>query len=105
MFYKRLRKNLKNIGFIINPYTPCVANMVVTGAQWTVCWHVDDLKVPHVDEAIDIALSPKLAYLYTGRVRTHRGKVLDYLRMNLDYGSLLGALIVLMAKYLTKVLE
>ena len=29
VFYKRPRKDLKNIWFEINPYTPCVANMMI----------------------------------------------------------------------------
>jgi hypothetical protein len=78
---------------------------MVNGAQCTVCWHVDDLKVSHVDEAVVTAFSLKLADLYKGRVKTHRGKVFDYLEMDLDYGSSPGALIVSMIKYLTKVLE
>ena len=37
LFYKRLRKDLENMGFELNPYDPCVANMMVNGAQCTVC--------------------------------------------------------------------
>ena len=50
IFYKRLRFDLKEMGFVINPYDPCVANMMVNEAQITVCWHVDDLKISHRDE-------------------------------------------------------
>ena len=32
LFYTRLRKDLENMGFGINPYNPCVANMMVNGA-------------------------------------------------------------------------
>ena len=67
LFYKRLRKDLEDMGFKINPYDPCVANMLVNGVQCTVCWHVDDLKVSHVDETIVTAFSMKLAYLYKGK--------------------------------------
>ena len=31
-------------------YDPCVVNKDVNGKQMTVIWHVDDLKVSHVDE-------------------------------------------------------
>ena len=48
-FYNKLRKDLENVGFKINPYDPCVANKMVNGKQITVIWHVDDLKVSHVD--------------------------------------------------------
>ena len=102
LFYKRLRKDLETIGFGINPYDPCVTNKMVNRAQCTVCWHVDNLKVFHVDEAVVTAFSLKLADLYKGRVKTHRGKVFDYLGMDLDYDSSPGALLVLIIKYLTK---
>ena len=51
-FYERLRQDLENMGFEVNTYNPCKVNMVVNGAQCTVCWHVDDLNVSHVDEAV-----------------------------------------------------
>ena len=31
LFYKRLRKDLENMGFEVNPYGPCVENMLVNG--------------------------------------------------------------------------
>ena len=55
------------MGFEIIPYNHCVANMMVNGAKCTVCWHVDDLKVFHMDEAIVTAFSLKLADLCKGR--------------------------------------
>ena len=60
LFYKKLSKDLKDDGFKINPYDPCVANKMVEEKQLTVTWHVDDLKVSHVktevvDEFIDWA--------------------------------------------------
>ena len=105
LFYKRLRKDLENMGFGVNPYDPCVANMMVNGAQCTVCWHVDDLKVSHMDKAVVTPFLLERADLYKGRVKTHCGKIFDYLGMYLDYGSSPGVLIVSMIKYLTKVLE
>ena len=64
LFYKRPRKDLENMGFEVNPYDPCVASMMVNEAQCTVCWHVDDLKVSHVNEAVITAFSLKLEDLY-----------------------------------------
>ena len=52
LFYLKLVNNLKSIGFELNPYDPCVANKIVDGAQFTVVWHVDDLKVSHVDAGL-----------------------------------------------------
>ena len=43
---------MENMGFEINPYDLCVANKMVSGHQMTICWHVDDLKVSHKNEAM-----------------------------------------------------
>ena len=50
LFYKKLRGDLKRMGFEVNPYDPCVANKMINGSQMTVTWHVDDLKISHKDE-------------------------------------------------------
>ena len=60
LFYKRLRSNLEGMGFEVNPYDPCVANKMVNGKQMTICWHVDDLKVSHVENLAVAALTVKL---------------------------------------------
>lgn len=52
MFYERLTKDSKDNGFKINPYDPCVANMMVDGEQLTVLWHVDDLTVSQKIEKV-----------------------------------------------------
>jgi hypothetical protein len=49
LFYKECVANLESIRLKLNPYDPCVANKKVNGTQMTLCWHVDDLKVSHVD--------------------------------------------------------
>ena len=41
--------DLKTRRLIINPYDPCVANMVVNGKHTTITWHVNDLKISYVD--------------------------------------------------------
>jgi hypothetical protein len=33
LFYKKQKKDLEEIGFIINPYDPCVANRWINGKQ------------------------------------------------------------------------
>ena len=79
--------------------------MMVNGAQCTVYWHVHDLKITHVGEVVITAFSLKLADLYKGRIKTHRGKVLNCLGMDFNYCSSPGALLVSMIRCLTKVLE
>ncbi len=50
LFYRKLVKELKEKGFEINPYNPCVANKLMDGKQMTVRWHVNDLMISHVNQ-------------------------------------------------------
>ena len=74
-FYKKLRKDLEETGFEVNPYDPCVANKMVNGSQITVTWHVDDLKVSHKESTevtkFILALGKKLAMVYQSRVEKY----------------------------------
>ena len=49
LWYNMLSQSLTNKGFEINPYDLCIANKMGKGKQMTICWHVDDLKVSHVE--------------------------------------------------------
>ena len=105
LFYKRLRSDLEDMGFEVNPYDPCVTNKTVNGKQMTIRWHVDDLKVSHLDKNAVTALALKLAKMYGPKTKIARGKVHEYLGMQIDWGSPPGTMIVSMIKYLQKVIE
>ena len=105
LFYKRLRSYLDNMAFDINPYDPCVANKIVSAHQITICWHVDDLKVSHKSEDAVTALALKMASLYGPKKTISRGKVHEYLRMDIDWLTKPGVMIVSMVKYLQKIIE
>jgi hypothetical protein len=51
LFYKKNVDNLMNYEspFIINPYAPHVANATIAGFQMKVTWHIDDLKISHIN--------------------------------------------------------
>jgi len=104
LFYKKLRKELEDFGFEVNPYDPCVANKIVNGSQMTVTWHVDDLKVSHKDYHEITRFLKYLGDLYGNRITVNRGDVHDYLGMDLDY-SKKGVLQVSMIKYLKKIFD
>ena len=40
LYYRKFTKSLTDIGFIINPYDPCVANKMIDGEQMTILFHV-----------------------------------------------------------------
>jgi hypothetical protein len=52
LFWQNLSSQLKEWGFVINPYDFCVANKTTNCKQCTVVWHVDDLKISHVDPKV-----------------------------------------------------
>ena len=87
LFYKKLVKDLKQYGFVVNPYDPCVANKIVKGKQLTVSWYVDDLKSSHKDSKVNNRFLKWVEDTYgaIGVVKKTRGKVHEYLGMKLDY--------------------
>ena len=90
LLYIKFVENLKSIGFQINPYDPCVANKIVDGAQLTVVWHVDDLKVIHLDGGVVTRMVSWLKKTYerlfkdgSGVMKLNCGMIHTYLGMTL----------------------
>ena len=73
-FYNKLKSDLERVGFKINPYDPCVANKMINGKQMTVIWHVDDLKVSHVDPKQNTRFANRMKSIYGKKLTIHRGK-------------------------------
>ena len=103
LFYKNLVGELEDMGFELNPYDPCVANIMKNSYQQTVTWHVDDLKIPHVDPMVNTEFLLKLAKIYGPGINISGGKIHDYLGMDLDYSSR-GKVKNSMIKYLDKII-
>ena len=101
-FWKHLSGHLKNRGFEQNPYNPCVANKIVNGNQLTVVWHVDDLKISHVDEAVVDNEVKWLESIY-GPLSGSKGLQHTYLGMDLDFSG--GELKVSMVPYLQELVD
>ena len=107
LFYLKLVDDLKAYGFELNPYDPCVANKTVNGKQMTVCWHVDDLKVSHDEEAVVDGLIKYLKGKYGENLVVHEGEVHDYLGVDHDYsekgevklGSMIGQIEKILADF------
>jgi hypothetical protein len=103
LFYKKLIGDLEGNGFMLNPYDPCVANKMINGVRMTVCWHVDDLKVSHVDPLEVTRFGAWLSSTYGIAVAEHCGKVHDYLGMILDF-TMEGHVIIKMTEYIKTIL-
>ena len=111
LFYIKFVKNIKSIGFELNPYDPCLANKIVDGAQLTVVWHVDDLKVNHVDAGVVTRMSMWLQKTYgrlfddgSGAMKSKRRKINKYLGMQLDF-TVAGQVKITMFDYIQEMLE
>ena len=52
LFYCKLVADITSLGYVINPYDPCVSNKMINGKQITICWHVDDLIIGHVESSV-----------------------------------------------------
>ena len=87
LFWRCLSKKLVDWGFSINPYDWCVANKLIQGSQCTIVWHIDDLKISHIDSN---AVDEVIGLLHDefgqeGPLTVTRGKIHDYLGMTLDF--------------------
>lgn len=106
LFWKKLIGELVGRGYEWNPYDWCVVNRMVDGKQFTIGWHVDDLKLSHIDPE---AVSAEIEWLEKrfgtkAPLTVRRGKVHEYLGMTLDY-SPKGKVVVSMVDYLQGMLD
>ena len=76
-------------GFKFNPYDPCVANNIIGGYPLTIVFHVDYVKEIHNATKVVDNFKKWIKFMYAdpniGKVKPVRGKVHEYLSMNLDY--------------------
>ena len=52
LHYQKFTKILSVRGIVMSPYNPCVWNKEVNRKQLTICFHVDDCKISHVDSKV-----------------------------------------------------
>ena len=106
LFWKKLSTQLQEWGFKINKYDQCVANKMMNGKQCTIIWHVDDLKISHVDEKVVSEVIEQIAGVFGAEapLTINRGKVHDYLGMNLDF-SIAGKVTIGMQNYVKSILK
>jgi hypothetical protein len=79
---------------------------MVKEQQLTVSWHVDDLKIGHMDQSTINDLLSWLTAIYgqIGEIKTTRRKIHEYLGMRLDY-STAGQVAVDMTEYVASMIE
>ena len=50
LFYNKLKGVLPKMGFEMNDYDECTFNKMINGKQCTIQFHVDDLKLSHLQQ-------------------------------------------------------
>ena len=78
---------MEQIRFKINPHDPCVAKKMANGKQTAVTWHVDDLKVSHVEEKEATKFCLQLSDIYGSKIKVNHSKVHLYLEMDFGYST------------------
>jgi hypothetical protein len=89
LFWQLLSAQLTVWGFTPNPYDSCVMNKDINGKQCTVLWHVDDLKISHVDPKVVTSIIDMLEAEF-GReapLTKTRGKIHEYLGMTINFSE------------------
>jgi Reverse transcriptase (RNA-dependent DNA polymerase) len=84
LWYNLFVSTLKDMGFTINPYDPCVANKMIDDKQCTICWYVDDLKISHIDAAVVTGVVKEIEEKY-GKMVVTRGSDHVYVGMNISF--------------------
>ena len=102
LFWRHLSGNLVKRGYTLNPYDMCVANKEIEGNQFTIVWHVDDLKMSHRSEKI---LNAEVSWLETiyGPLVGSKGNEHTYLGMDLKFND--QRLEVSMIPYLQEIID
>ena len=106
LFWETLSGKLQEWGFTLNPYDSWVTNKYVDGQQCTITWHVDDLKISHVDEQVVRSIIQKIQNNFGqhSELSMHIGKRHDYLGMILDFTTP-GILEIDMSDYIQVILQ
>jgi len=106
LFWRNLTQALAKWGFSINRYEACVANKNINGSQCTIAWHVDDLKISHLDKQVvlDIIAQLNTKYGQLPPLSYTISKKHQYLGMLIDYSEA-GCVSINMKEYILRILD
>ena len=100
LLYHKIKGDLEDFGFLLNPHDACVANKWVNGSKLTVTWHVADLKILHKDAGEATNMITYLESIY-GPMTVKRVKKNTYQGMGMDFTEK-GKVRVSMTGYIAK---
>ena len=83
LWYSTVNDCLSDLGFTINKYDPSVANAIIEGKQFTICWYIDDSKISHVNPKVVDWVIMKLEERF-GKIKVKRGKLHTFVGMDIE---------------------
>ena len=97
---------VEKLGFETNPYDFCVVNKIINGSQCTIGWHVDDLKISHIDGKVNQYILDTLQKEYgkEAPIPSTTGKIHEYLGMTIDYTTP-GKVVFRMEDYIDRLIK
>jgi hypothetical protein len=106
LFWEKLFGKLLEWGFEPNPYDSCVVNKMINGKQCTIGWHVDDLRISHVDAKVVDHIIDLMSEEFgkEAPLTINRDKVHEYLGMVFDFSEK-GAVTVDMSEYVKTIIS
>ena len=102
LWYEMLSETLKNEGFVLNKYDPCVANKIIKEKQFTICWYVDDLKLSHQDPN-EVTRIINILEEHFGKMNVKCGNKHTYLGMDFEIKN--QKVIMTMTDYLNECID
>ena len=97
---------VEKLGFEANPYDFCVVNKIINGSQCTIGWHVDDLKISHINGKVNQYILDTLQkeYRKEAPIPSTTGKIHEYLGMTIDYTTP-GKVVFRMEDYIDRLIK
>lgn len=84
-------------------YDPCVANKMIQGAQCTICWYVDDIKISHKNPDVVSDVINQLERRF-GQMTAKRGHTHTFVGMDFEITEN-GNIKILMDEYINECIE
>ena len=88
LWYQKLKGHLEEWGFEMNPYNERTFNKVINGAQCTLLYHVNDLKISHQDLSVIQKMANQINCTFKTKSQSlsvMEGKLHNYLKILIDY--------------------
>jgi hypothetical protein len=104
LWYDLFIGKLKERGFILNPYDPCVANSIIEGTQCTVGWYVDDTKISHVNPEVVTQVVKAIEESF-GKMTVTRGNDHTFLGMDIKFNKEARTVTLTMNNYITEAIK